>query len=116
MEHMELRRPQARQTPVLSAITLVPEKGRCSGQGLSCGSLLPGPGRRHEAAGLPSMGGGLWGSLPRTQPREDWAGCEASGGLRRLQADPGYIHSIPGQGRSTNLATAMSGEGDYLNG
>ena len=67
-------------TCVLSVITLVPEKGRCSGQGPSCGSLLPGPGRRHEAAGLPSMGGGLRGAVPRPRTsREDWAGHEASG-------------------------------------
>lgn len=67
-------------TCVLSVITLVPEKGRCSGQGPSCGSLLPGPGRRHDAAGLPSMGGGLRGAVPRPRtPREDWARREASG-------------------------------------
>lgn len=66
-------------TCVLSVITLVPEKGRSSGQGLSCGSLLPGPARRQEAAGLPNMGGGLQGAVPRT-PREDWARREASRG------------------------------------
>lgn len=66
-------------TCVLSVISLVPEKGRSSGQGLSCGSLLPGPARRQEAAGLPSMGDGLRGAVPRT-PREDWAGHEASRG------------------------------------
>ena len=33
-----------------------------------------------EAAGLPSMGGGLRGAVPRPRtPREDWAGHEASG-------------------------------------
>lgn len=68
-------------TCILSAVTLVPEEGHCSGQGLSCGSLFPSPGRRHETAGLPSVGGGLWGAVPRprTQPREDWAGRKAGG-------------------------------------
>lgn len=116
MKHLEPRRPQACQTPVLSAITLVPRRDAALGR-----ASAAAPSSLAQVEDMRLQGSPAWEvasgdhcqgqSLERTGP-----GAKLVGRLRRLQADPGYIHSIPGQGGSTNLATATSGEGDYLNG